>query len=389
MKKSFVILLMLISGIAMAQKPLHVHGFAVVAKPAAWYREQMNAWKKELNNNPGNSYAWYNYYRATRNLVRTDTTDKRPHAEKTVQLKQVMEEMAKAVPQSFEYNLCVWMNGGNDYENFLSNLKKAVELGPDRIELFSEVIVWGEIERDIKKRDEYSLKWYHSEMLQSGLTYYNYNVLVGLKPNAIILTNGDNDTYPLWMLQALGIRRDVTVLNASLLNIESYRNKVFKELGIKPWQQEAGADTSATIRNRNRSKQEKEIITHMADNSKNAPVYIGLTCSDQYTKPIEANLYLTGLAYEYSTKNIDNMALLRKNFEQVYALDYIDKPFYNDIGEHYTRLTSMNYIVPMIKLYDHYKASNDAVRMTWIRNKIEYIVKGRAEEKETLKYLNQ
>src|SRR4029078_6385608 len=75
----------------------------------------------------------------------------------------------------------------------------------------------------------------HSRRFHYASRDYASNFLESVDPNAIMFTYGDNDTYPLWYAQEVeGIRRDVRIVNLSLIAVDWYIEGLRRKVNDSP-----------------------------------------------------------------------------------------------------------------------------------------------------------
>lgn len=338
--------------ILVAQVPEKIYGKNKVLKPNDYYLQQIPLWKNEIDKNPKNADAWFNYYRANRNAYikgEEDNSQKSKGISRFDRLKNIVDEMEKQVPNSYEYNYVKWLNGNNDLSLF-PYLEKAHILSPQSAEPIMSLIFYYEIKGDYVKRDENIEAFYSIGDYSAGLLNYSYNLLSALDNNAIVFTEGDKDTEAILLLtKGKKYRPDVRMLNMNLLLIKEYRERIFNELEIPQLHFEPITNEE------NYEKFQQLIIKRVAENKKARPVYVAVTVTKPYTNVINKDLYLTGLAYLYSTKKIDSISLLVQNVEQVFLLDYLKEYFsIDDISVGNVCSMNGNYLFPFATLSRHY-----------------------------------
>jgi hypothetical protein len=363
---------------ANAQQTENVYSVVKQIQSFDWYRTQAKLWKQELAKNNKNPDAWVNFYTANRMARITDAEIWNKEKGAYFQdLTEIVDNAEKAIPNTFEYyHLRVWDKGVFDKIQ-TEYLFKAQQLDPDRTEMMSNFVSYYEINRDRENMKKYCSKWFNSNDISSGILAYNYNVLNTLEDNAIIFTNGDNDTYPLWMLQyALGFKKEVFVININLIRIEAYRTKLFAENKIPAFDEENFKKDNKTV-----ADYPQAFIKHIINNTKR-PVYMASTLAPEYYSEYEKNLYLTGLALRYNDKDMDNMALIRKNYEKNLLLDYLKINFTNDLSETVVAQMNMGYLPAMFKLYEHYGLSGENEKKDEVKKLALKIAYAAGKEKE-------
>jgi hypothetical protein len=372
-----------IIGHSQSVKPEKVWRIVYVQKPNEWYVEQAGLWKKEIDRNPKNQEAWYNYYNAVRYARFEETIETK---DKKAQLDKIIQDMGNAIPNTYVYYLLKFWD--HYALKDISLVEKAYELEPDRPDTYYPFISHYEYFGEDKKLEEFCEKLYQSKDIAPGLLSYNYNVLMSTEPNSILFTNGDNDTYPVWVLQkALGIRDDVTVLNVSITTgtEPEYLERKLKERNIT-------LDLKALP-----GLKDKEFIAELvkalAKKYPDVPVYFALTVYKNHFESITDDLYIVGLAYQYSPERIDNLALVKKNLEKNLNLDYLKYDWYDDsyLAKDIVAHLNTNYIAPMIMLAEHYKTADDNGRAEqWKDFAVEVATKsgkeGMVEEIEKMKW---
>lgn len=346
-------------------------------KGAEWYHTQARLWGAVVKKNPGNAVAWRNYYLATEySFWGSDASFQK----KRTKLKRILNKMQLAVPETYEFNILAYRyDQGN-----MAALKKAHQLNPNQPEPYYDFIVQYLLKGDEKKYRDMCEKLYQTGDIPPALLNYNYNMLMSVAPNAILFTNGDNDSYPCWVLQqAKQVRADVSVINVSLLRSnEVYARRMLAKSGVN-----IPLENLPKISAQQYAAGLAKRIYHAEPD---VPVYFAVTIDKSAIKNFSKSLYMTGLAYRYSPERFANVAALKKNWQR-FRTDYLQYNWYdeNHVSTQAVQQLNMNYVPLLIMLYEEISANKQANSALKYKALAEKISRDAGREDEFEAYLKK
>ncbi|UCE19961.1 MAG: hypothetical protein JSV84_06355 [Gemmatimonadota bacterium] len=324
------------------ESPQRIYRYCYSVQSKEWYKKQEILWKNEIGINPQNEDAWYNYFFAARygwaNVEgQTETRE--------ALLDSIYSEMGKAIPDSWVYHYIHYYNYGTDF----SRLEKAYGIHPGEPDLYWEFMKEYEMTGNKEKKKEFCTKLYRSKAISPGILNFNYNMLISAQENAILIVNGDNDTYPAWILQVVKeVREDILILNIhAIFGNRSYLQSKLREKGIEFHVSDLSDVQIPSFLER--------FIRGIHQKYPHIPIHLARTLHQGYYANFRDDLSLTGLVYTFRVDPSDKDALHQDIVENKLRLDYLDHDWYSDVhvSEPLVKQLNLHYVEPFVKLADY------------------------------------
>lgn len=336
MKKLFyIVTLLCTSALFGFDRPENVPSKITELRTKSWYHEISQTWKQYLVDNPTEEEGWVQYYKASAYAGRNEA-----------ELAGIVAEAKERFPNTFtshylSFKLAGWSEEG------LAHLETALEMDDVSIYTLEDQLILADLTND-PKRAEAASKVFDSGLIHSSTLNYNYNLLMSVSENGLLITDALHTTIPIWVLQdVMGVRKDVSILNLELAR-----------------SQEAYVTNALAKKNLNVS------VDELLSDKNETEIFYALTLPRQQLQDIENHLYVIGLASTNGSKSFNHFEVLKENMEEKFLMDYLSIDFNGEPKTATGNVLSSNYIVPLLLLKEFYDNLNNETRSNEIKHQI-------------------
>ena len=362
-----------------SEKPVPIESFIKESHTSDWYAHQADLWEQRINKKPNDDDAWINWFIATRNKIIFKNQESKKHSRRWQEedmdftpLKDIAARLANERPNSFaRYYIdfrCSREINGYECED---NMEKAIAMRPDKAELYPNYVSYLLPKDNDELMKKILRKWYKSERFPNTFISYFYNSLAGMEPNGILIVNGDIPVYSTLLVQyGMNKFQDRTMICVSMLYLPEYRKKICRQLEIDQ------IDEPTVYDSKGLREWEQNVFTTIAQKT-GRPLYFTSMMAEvpQYDLDFKSHLYSEGLVNKYSTVKYDNLAVKRRNFEEVYNTDYLyDKKKKSKDTYEAEEAVNLNYIPCFKSLLTYYRETGNQKQEAKLRELMTHIV---------------
>ena len=264
-----------------------------------------------------------------------------------------------------------------------SNCSSLKELGE---EIYADYVAYLFQKGETDLMAEILKKWYNTGKYSYTFLSYSYNVLAGMEPNGIIFVNGDMPVFSSLLVKyGKDLFKDKTIICVGMFAAPGYLDNLCKELGIE-LDVEQKTFTGNYITEDYRQWACK-IFAAIAQKT-GRPVYFSTFLSEANDYKFQQNVYSEGLVNKYSTVKYDNLAIKRRNFEEVYLTDYLLETFVPETYNATAYRINLNYLPCFKSLLEYYRKTGNKTQEDKLYKMLKHILDNSKDllDKESYKY---
>lgn len=336
-------------------------------------RKQADEWKQRVKEEPANEEAWFRYTQSIQALQAYTRSD----SALTLEINTLMGDAARVIPNTPTYAFMqIYLEREKHRE---MTFEKIMDKWPDSVLHYP--LYFSILQSQKERQKDLCIRWYNSGAFSPQMLNFAYNELVATDKDAVIFTDLSTAQYGCYLLQyGKGMFTDKRYIITALLFSPPYMDQVTEELGIPKYENKTPDFYKSSTPVTSFAEQIKERMDHIIKYTKR-PVYLSVSVLDPTKALFKDRIHPEGLLMKYSDKPYDNLAIMRRNFESTYLLDYLQESFSPEVKKMLyldTRLIEMQNLcyVPAFKsLLQFYKESDDQTHYDKLHKLLESVIK--------------